>query len=306
MIIVSVLGYNTTKGFGNKIFRLIGDLILAKEYYKVKDEDFWIYFDSEDKVHSVINDNTKKKYEYLCKNYGLDVFFDIRLKIINKDQMEKLLENDSPDYLILKSNDLINEKPYITIETKKLAGVSNGFPILPNEIEEVSKFKSYETKFNGTFAFMYDKIPNKYWLKYRNYFKLFKIQPEINIDYPVNRETIGVHIRRGDFKHYQLKKLNRNTHSDDKFINEINNLLPKFKNIFLSSDDQEIQNKFKKIYGLKLLYIETDSNVRDEKIAMQCINLLSKCGHLILSHLSSFSELSWWFSEEKLPITYIK
>lgn len=304
-IIVSVIGYKTTMGLGNRIFRLLGDILIAKEYYKVNDEDIWIYYDDENKKHKVINENTGKKYEYECKYYPMEKLFNLPFKKIDKNELLKILNDNK--YRILLDNDLRNKKPYINCDN--IAGVVNGFPILPEEINEVKQFISYENDFNGTVAFCYDKLPDKYWQKYRNYFKLIninnKLLKDINNFKEIDRNTIGVHIRRGDFEHYNVKKMYRGTNTDDKYIKVIDSL-KNFKNIFLSSDDQELQELFKKKYGDKLFYVKTESGVRDEMIALKCILLLSRCGHLVLSHLSSFSEFAWWMSDIKLPITYIK
>lgn len=309
--IISVVGYKTTMGLGNRIFKLLGDILIAKEFYK--NDNILIYFDEDQKTHKVLNHNTKIKHEYKCISYPMTELFDLPFTKISKNHFYKILNNNNPNYIILTHNELQNKKPQITNQ-KNITGLVNGFPILPHEIQSSKLFQSYEPSFNQTTAFCFNKLPHEFYTKYKKYFNLIQINNTIlkEINYfitinNINKNTIGVHIRKGDFEHYNINKLYRGTNTTEKYISEIDKLLLlNYQNIFLSSDDQNIQEELKKIYGKKLSYIETTNNVRDDKIAWKCILILSKCGYMILSHLSSFSEISWWLSDTKLQITYIK
>lgn len=303
MIVISILGYQSTKGLGNKLFRLIGDWIIAKDLYRIPPENFWIYYDTDYKEYSYFNYKTKQYLYFDCKHYNIKELLSIPFKTISKEELQNILESKSENYKLLQDNDLTNNSPFITSKLKRFGGLSNGFPVYKKYKKIVQKIISYEPIFNGTLALAYDKIPDVIWEKYKKYMKLFRINNNLIEDLPIDRATIGVHIRRGDFTLMD----DRNTNKDEKYIKIINHLLEnKYFNIFLASDDQKIQEKFKDIYGDKLYFIKTNSKIRDDKIAMKCIYYLSQCGHLIVSHFSSFSEISWWFSSEKLPISYVK
>lgn len=289
---ICVIGYKSDCGLGNKFFKLIGDIIILKGYYKANDEDIFIYY-----IQEINNEKTN------VRKYPLETFFDLPFKIINQLDFVDIIKNY--DYKILNRSDLKTDKPYI-INCNNLAGVKNGFPILPEFIFKISNQISYESEFNKTLAYVYDKIDKDIWLKYREYIKLFKVNENLLqeiLELKIDSNTLGVHIRKGDFETIKKRKIDSN-----KFIKNIKILMKEnnFEKIFLCSDDNNLLINFKNIFNDKLFYIENKFEQRDELIAFKCIYSLSKCGHLIVTNLSSFSNLSWWFSENIIPVTYIR
>ena len=280
-------------GLGNRLFCLIGDIMLANEYYKI---DFSIYWDDKSITHKVYNENTKIKYYWKVKKYQFADLFDTNFNILTNFPTE--------NYLIInrKESKISNRKPYVN---ENPVGIVQGFPILKNEVEKIENIKSYQEEFNGTTAFCFDRLPIYFNEKYLNYFKLLKpsnkVLKKIN-DYMIDDNTIGIHIRRGDFLHYNVNKYNRIGNTLDKYLE----FIEKDKRIFLCTDCDDTEEEFKKIYKDKVFTFDTQKEIRDEMDALCMILLLSKCKTLLLSNYSSFSELAWWFGECQAKVHYIK
>ena len=290
MKFLSFPGYQSTMGLGNRIFCLIGDIMLAKEFYNM---DFSIYWENKNMIHKVLNEESNKKYYWKVKKYKFQELFNTDFEILN--------EIPKDDYLIIHKSTIKNNNPYIS---KNPIGIVNGFPILENEIELIKDIKSYQEEFNGTTAFCFDRLPKYFQEKYKEYFNLLK--PSKNVlekikDYDVNKDTIGVHIRRGDFLHYNIKKYNRTKNTLDKYFEKIE----ENKKIFLCTDCDKTEKEFIEKYGDNVIIFKTDKKVRDDFDAFCMIILLSKCGTLLLSNYSSFSELAWWFSKCESKVFYI-
>lgn len=290
---LSFPGYKTSMGLGNRLFCLVGDMMLATEFYFV---DFSIYWDSNYITHKAFNEITGKRYFWKTKKYPFQDLFETNFEI--------LTEIPKDDYLIInrKNAGINNRRPYVN-DTP--VGIVQGFPILKNEVQLIKNVKSYQEEFNGTTAFCFDKLPIFFQEKFIKYFKLLKpskkVLEKMN-NYLIDKNTIGVHIRRGDFLHYNIKKYNRTGNTIDKYTNYIE----KDKRIFLCTDCDETETEFKKIYGDRVFTFETKKEIRDEMDALCMILLLSKCKTLLLSNYSSFSELAWWFGECQAKVHYIK
>lgn len=333
--LINNIGENSTMGFGNRIFSLIGDIRLANDFYHANYKLFW---DTTEKKHIVRQNN--KTYIWKCIRYPFEQLFDINsintntntnihtnIYIINKNEFNHSLSNDTTNHIYIKKKTISNQKPYVTKFIKQPHGIVNGFPILEHEIPIIKNITSYQPEFNKTLSFTFDKLPQYFRDIYLQYFNILKPSNEITniINHFTNKyfnnNMIGIHIRRGDFLVYNPEKYDRNSHTNEKFFNEIDKLIQKNNKIkiFLTSDDKETEKLFINKYNINkniqnndsdsdndtIITFPNDNDVRDEKTALIIILLLAKCKTLILSKLSSFSELAWWFGGCSANVIYI-
>ena len=106
---------------------------------------------------------------------------------------------------------------------------------------------------------------NNYANNMKKYLKLVqpipKLQSKINIfaNKYFDKNTIGVHIRRGDL-YYLIKDTGIKLMTDKDYIKLINNEIKRNKNtnIFLATDSKKTIDKFKKIYPKRLIHYGTD------------------------------------------------
>ena len=160
--------------------------------------------------------------------------------------------------------------------TKKKNFKNNLIQIV-NEISESKKNiqKIYKSNiiYNGFMSIInepsikYNQIVdyNNYANNMRKYLKLVKpipkLQKKINIyaNKHFDKNTIGVHIRRGDL-YYLIKDTGIKLMTDTDYIKLINNEIKKNKNtkIFLATDSKMTIQKFKKIYPKRLIHYGTD------------------------------------------------
>jgi len=155
--------------------------------------------------------------------------------------------------------------------------------------------------------FEYDNIPITVIAAYVPYFNKLRASEAVTkllIDSGLNPDinTLGVHIRRGDtiIEHF------KNYNTLDKYIVEIDK---HSGNIFLCTDDELTQQQLKKRYGNRLTCYEKISYDRMSILGNQQglvdMLLLSKCGNILGSPLSTFTECAWWFGGCKANIKII-
>lgn len=129
-----------------------------------------------------------------------------------------------------------------------------------------------------------------------------EIQKKINkVKQYFNENTIGIHIRRTD----NLFAIKNNSIED--FVNKINHeiSLNSKSNFFLATDELEVKNYFKNIFGKKIITYDSVLN-RNSLIGVQdaVIELwsLSSTKKIIGSHYSSYSEIAAEIGNIKLII----
>lgn len=122
------------------------------------------------------------------------------------------------------------------------------------------------------------------------------------------KNCVGIHIRRGD---YLKGKDKLGFVSEDKsFIDRINELIkinPK-ENFFLCTDSEETQQKFKKLFGEKIITFTKTNFDRNGIIFTQegliDLLILSKTKRILGTYGSTYTEMAWWIGECK-PIMEI-
>ena len=78
---------------------------------------------------------------------------------------------------------------------------------------------------------------------------------------------------------------------------------------FLCTEDEETEERFRKIFGNAIIYFPKKFRGRDNtnsiKEALIDLLLLSKCNIILGTFLSTFTEVAWWFSNCKAQIYII-
>jgi len=147
---------------------------------------------------------------------------------------------------------------------------------------------------------------------------LKKIKPHKIIRESVNNfqkkqnlnEMVGIHVRRGDFADRKVSP--GMVSSDEKFIERMRELIKENSEttFFLSTDSKEIEKKFRKEFGARIVkypktnFIRTDVKATQEGLID--LILLSKTKHIIGTYRSTFTEVAWWLGGCKAKIEIIK
>ena len=273
------LGYvciNNYVGLCNRLNILIGDMRIASDYYK---KPFYLYW-------------RKLKYEF-------SELFDSDIILIEKDDID--------DDLYLLSTD------------SKISGIVQCPVILDTDRHFFRDNFNFGDTLKKSIHEMYSNTPKdiiKIYLRYVNMLK-----PTKEIELIVNKHskkfdenTVSVHVRRGDF--CAISTRNKNT--DDKYFDIMDYLLKKNPKatFFVSSDDQNTQNIYKKKYG-DIIYTydhnyaynsfpTSNENQSEEKEALISLLLLSKNNILIATHKSTYSQMAWWFGQCKASVYVVK
>lgn len=170
--------------------------------------------------------------------------------------------------------------------------------VLPEEEKYIQKYK--------TIDLLYEETPEYFIEKYLKSLSKIKINPDI-LEY-VNSflddwdDVIGVHIRS-----WWADGPRTNWHDNKIFEKEIQKF--PHKKIFLCSDNNDVINYFKNIYGENVITHTQKLHERkynplgmyhdDVQLIVDgfidCL-LLSKCDTIIGTWGSTFSEVAWWFS----------
>lgn len=202
----------------------------------------------------------------------------------------------------------INEKyKYLLFRTWR-------FVLLPGEVPE--NFAGvFPLKKGNNIDLEYEKIPVEIRNKLIPYIK--KLEPIKPIRKIVEKYTkkynfskiVGLHVRRGDYQYTYDGRGNIST--DDKFFKRIKEILkisPETK-FFLSTDGEETEEKYIKMFGDKIIYFPKKSRKYNEKEGVQealiDLLLLSKTSCILGTFLSSFTESAWWLGGCKAKIEII-
>ena len=258
-----------SSGLSNRIKSLVSVIKLAEENnsdYKVK----WDILDNYNKNNHILNCSFEKLFE-------------------NNIEIKQIKE----DYKIYNHHCLsVSDKD----------NIPKNFNTFKSNLKK--KTMTLNDRFNRNIDLMYNKIPDNIKIKYINYFKILKLNKDLqekvdNFSKNFNEHTISIHIRSWNRKNEESRKSLFNL---NKYIDTLNKYPD--KNFYLSSDSQDVLNKLKDIYKDRLIYYPRQNkldNSRDypEGIQEDLIELylLSKNKFIIGSHFSTFTEVAWWLAE---------
>lgn len=237
-----------------------------------------------------------------CGCYFADLF-ENQIPIIGDSQLKEIQKKNSKKY-----NDVLDEAydsyNYILLYTWK-------FIFLPGEIP--TGFSQVYSSEEGTnIDFEYGRIPED--KKQEILVQLNKLVPVKEIRDKIEEftqknnvnEMVGVHIRRGDTKFTVEGK--QKVSSDERFIERMKEF-PEEQKFFLCTDGEETEQRFKEIFGERIVVFPKGTRKRFQKEALQealiDMLLLSKTKHILGSYLSTFTELAWWFGGCKAKIEVV-
>jgi hypothetical protein len=187
---------------------------------------------------------------------------------------------------------------------------SDGCGVRYNNIQK-STGHTHTNKEGRNIDLEFDRIPEEIRLDYLKQLKKLKIKNNIlqevkNFSKKFNNNTVSVQIRSWNDDPIKQKLFNI-----EDFYKLMDSMVD--NNFFVTADTSEIIKKMKERYGDKIItrenYQETMGHrERGQKQgvidAMVDLLLLSKNKTLIGTYVSTFSEMSWWFSDCKQK-TYI-
>ncbi len=153
--------------------------------------------------------------------------------------------------------------------------------------------------------FQYHRIPKKIKRAYLNEFEKLQVQPNIlnevnqfQKEY-LNQSFISIHVRSwADI----AGKTRRKEFQLAPFLGEISNLSSNQK-VFLASDSMEVSKQIQALFPQVITY-RTDQE-RTSEVDLIELLLLSRGQALIGTHLSTFTEVAWWFGHASQPIKII-
>lgn len=180
---------------------------------------------------------------------------------------------------------------------------------IPNNFSEYHDKKS--NKDHTDIDLAYEKIPIQVRNEYINAFKKLKINSSILEEVDeftkknFNEHTISIHARswidtkpNNPRRKRFIENYNKYFEEADKYVN-----LHDDAKIFIASDSFKIIEEFKEKYKEKLVvYDRPNTSFRNDMVT---ILLLSKNPIIIGTYLSTFTEVSWWFSECKSKVIII-
>jgi hypothetical protein len=235
----------------------------------------------------------------LCNIAFKDLFQPIN-KEINKKEAKKVLKSKNKKYY----EDELNFFDFP--EKKKI--IFSGWRFIFRINEPVPKSKDILFKGKKNLDYEFFNIPLNLRKDLNLVFQKFKPIPSLMSK--INKfekkenlsQTIGIHMRRGDFKESQ------EVSSDEKFLKKIEELLkisPKTR-FFLCTDSKESEKIIRAKFGEKIIIYPKTNFDRLEKGFLKEglieLFLLSKTKHIIGSYLSSFTEMAWWLGGCKAKI----
>ena len=236
----------------------------------------------------------KKLYLHWVKNNRcgaeFEELFENKFSMINKEELDKLPKED-----------------YMISETWR-------FLTLPEEVPD-NFAEAYPTKRGNNIDCEFHRIPLEIRQKILHY--LSQLVPVKEIKNGVKwfeekydlSQMVGVHIRRGDF--LVGKEGLGKVSSDEKFVEKMESMLidnPSLK-FFLCTDGPEVEDKFLKKFGGKIVIYP---KMNRDRTSLECTQdglvdllLLSKTKHIVGTYRSTFNELAWWFGGCKAKVDIV-
>lgn len=230
----------------------------------------------------------KKLYDLKKKDYKFHDPNDISFKNSSK----KYLISDTWRWAFLKGEKITKYLPKNKIKN---------YPIYKSSTNPIQDYEGIDFAFNN----INPKVKNEI-LKYLKKIKIIKqIKEKISIFERENkiRNCVGIHMRRGD---YLKGKDKIGFVSDDcGFINRMNQLIkinPKEK-FFLCTDSEETQQKFKKLFGNRIVTFTKTNFDRNSVLFTQegliDLLILSKTKRILGTYGSTYTEMAWWLGNCK-------
>lgn len=253
-------------GLGNQMFQYA--VVRATETNKGKK----VYLDT-----SLLDENSVSTATFTARNYELNIFSEIRAKILSEKHKEMLFSNK---WLARLERKLLNIRPIAISQTE------NEFVKIP-DIKDIVLTGYFQTE--------------KYFKDIRNDllndFQFPKLDQE-NSDLKakiLSEESVSIHVRRGDY----LKAVINDYHgvlSLDYYLKAIERLESEFGTnlaYYLFSDDIEYVEKS---FGFLKNKIIIDQNIGNN--CWKDMHLMGSCKHHVIAN-SSFSWWGAWLSERK-------
>jgi hypothetical protein len=226
-----------------------------------------------------------------CNCYFSDLF-ENNIKGISKREMINIVKNRKYEIILDKLDGFKGKKQFTLNVSTRFIGFTK---------------KDIHLKFQ--------EIPEEVLKEIIFYLKKLKIKKDILDEVKkfsnknFGKNMVGIHIRKGDFKVIDNKV--GSVSSEDKFIEEIKNLIKKNKKtkFLLATEDKVTEEKFKAIFKDKVISYSKQTKYREQegavKEALIELLLLSKCNLILGNFGSSFTELAWFLGECKPKINII-
>jgi hypothetical protein len=234
--------------------------------------------------------------------------FENNVKEISREDLVKILKKR--EFQLQKDDDNLiteNNKEFFISKTWR-------FVVFKNEmsnklIKDISSGKEQNilsARKGQSIDYEYDRVPLNLREEILIYLKklkpLKKLQKKIDEFNYKNKiwDCVGVHIRRGDFVS-QKKDWKGRFSGDEKFIKKMREILKKTpkQRFFLCTDSLETENKFKELFGKRIINFKKTNFDRANVLAVQegliDLMLLSKTKHILGTYGSTYTETAWWF-----------
>jgi len=104
---------------------------------------------------------------------------------------------------------------------------------------------------------------------------------------------VGVHLRTFDGKHYYNKDFDNDHEGVINLFKSAMDKFPKSTKFLLATDDERAKSELEKDYNIVEL---ENRGMWDQKFDLVEALVLSNCKNLILTSMSHYSELIWWFA----------
>ena len=224
-------------------------------------------------------------------NCNFKDLFENKIKEISKEDLKKIIITKKYEIYQDSLKNFKNKKKFILIDNAKLLGFLG---------------KDIYIRFN--------EIPKEIKEGVLKYFKKLKIKKGIlkkvqNFSKRFNKNTVGIHARKGDFK--ILKSGIGIVSTNEKFFEKIKEIIEKNSKVkfFLSTGCKDTEKKYIKKFGKKIILFNKKTRKREEENSVQeafiDLLLLSKTKVILGTYGSTFSETAWWLNNCKSELIII-
>lgn len=241
---------------------------------------------------------THTQTKFICPNLS---------KVFNQLYINDLIYTSSTNNfqnIYIQNNDFISKLK----NNSKL--ILTGWRLYNRNMEDIKSFKSIDLKsfpdnLTNSIDFKYNNIPFQIKEKYIQLLNKLKINQGVLecVNKITNKyeQFLSVHIRTwktsGSFQDNRSSssRYNHYFNNRDNFIKFINE--SKLTNVFISTDNlQEIQYIIDKIENKNIFYYTKNKILSKLQNDFVDLLILSRGTQLIGSHISTFTEMAWWYS----------
>jgi hypothetical protein len=182
--------------------------------------------------------------------------------------------------------------------------------IANNEVPE-GFASNYQAMDGRSIDLEYGRIPERLQRIYARHFGALSPLPAIRdraaaLGAELSADTVGVHVRRGDFR-----RPYRPAQNDAHFFAAMDAVLrdrPDARFV-LATDSSETERLFIDRYRARIVSHPKPTRARDQaeaiRDALVDLLLLARCGHIIGTYSSTFSEVAWWMGGCRARVTMI-